>query len=104
MVIDESFDYKFILCTGGNLKFCFLLSFYQALGPGSLFGLATFSHKIGLYDVQGPIPVVKNVFIPHDSDGTLSMELQDVMPLSSFLAPVRLFNFFANAFLFLVGV
>ncbi|PHT35022.1 hypothetical protein CQW23_26822 [Capsicum baccatum] len=65
-----------------------LLAALEALGPGSLFGLATFSHKIGLYDVQGPIPVVKNVFIPHDSDGTVSMELQDVMPLSSFLAPV----------------
>ncbi|KAK9279753.1 hypothetical protein L1049_013435 [Liquidambar formosana] len=55
---------------------------------GALFGLATFSHKIGLYDVQGPIPVVKNVFISPDSDGTLPMELEDVMPLSSFLAPV----------------
>ncbi|XP_060169858.1 protein transport protein SEC23 D isoform X2 [Lycium barbarum] len=65
-----------------------LLAALEALGPGSLFGLATFSHKIGLYDVQGPIPVVKNVFIPHDSDGTVSMELQDVMPLLSFLAPV----------------
>ncbi|XP_009783888.1 protein transport protein SEC23 D [Nicotiana sylvestris] len=65
-----------------------LLAALEALGPGSLFGLATFSHKIGLYDVQGPIPVVKNVFIPHDSDSALSMELQDVMPLLSFLAPV----------------
>lgn len=82
----------------------FSLSFDQALGPGSLFGLATFSHKIGLYDVQGPIPVVKNVFIPHDSDGTVSMELQDVMPLSSFLAPVCLVDFFPNAFLFLFRV
>ncbi|KAK6138301.1 hypothetical protein DH2020_027947 [Rehmannia glutinosa] len=59
-----------------------------SLGPGSLFGLATFSHKIGLYDVQGPIPVVKNVFIPPDSVGNLTMELEDVMPLFSFLAPV----------------
>ncbi|XP_068639455.1 protein transport protein SEC23 D-like [Aristolochia californica] len=41
-----------------------LLAALEALGPGSLFGLVTFSHKIGLYDVQGPIPVVKNVFIP----------------------------------------
>ncbi|THG06557.1 hypothetical protein TEA_014051 [Camellia sinensis var. sinensis] len=60
----------------------------SSLGPGSLFGLATFSHKIGLYDVQGPVPVVKNVFIPPDSDGTLPTELEDVMPLLSFLAPV----------------
>ncbi|KAL0460792.1 UNVERIFIED_CONTAM: protein transport protein Sec24A [Sesamum latifolium] len=65
-----------------------LLAALEALGPGSLFGLATFSHKIGLYDVQGPIPVVKNVFIPPDSVGNLTMELEDVMPLFSFLAPV----------------
>ncbi|KAG8371163.1 hypothetical protein BUALT_Bualt13G0058100 [Buddleja alternifolia] len=63
-----------------------LLAALEALGPGSLFGLATFSHKIGLYDVQGPIPVVKNVFIPPESN--LTMELEDVMPLFSFLAPV----------------
>ncbi|KAL0370190.1 UNVERIFIED_CONTAM: protein transport protein Sec24B [Sesamum angustifolium] len=55
-----------------------LLAALEALGPGSLFGLATFSHKIGLYDVQGPIPVVKNVFIPPDSVGNLTMELEDV--------------------------
>ncbi|XP_057480376.1 protein transport protein SEC23 D-like [Actinidia eriantha] len=66
-----------------------LLAALEALGPGSLFGLATFSHKIGLYDVQGPVPVVKNVFIPPDLDGTLPIELEDVMPLLSFLAPVE---------------
>lgn len=65
-----------------------LLAALEALGPGSLFGLATFSHKMGLYDVQGPVPVVKNVFIPPDVDDTLPMELEDVMPLLSFLAPV----------------
>ncbi|KAK2433683.1 Sec23/Sec24 protein transport family protein [Trifolium repens] len=65
-----------------------LLAAMEALAPGSLFGLATFSHKLGLYDVQGPIPVVKNVFIPPDAEGTLSIELEDVMPLLQFLAPV----------------
>lgn len=65
-----------------------LLAALEALGPGALFGLAVFSHKIGLYDVQGPVIVVKNVFIPPDSDGALPMELEDVMPLFSFLAPV----------------
>ncbi|KAG2397436.1 hypothetical protein LR48_Vigan08g137200 [Vigna angularis] len=65
-----------------------LLAALEALAPGSLFGLATFSHKLGLYDVQGPIPVVKNVFIPPDADGTLPIELEDVMPLLQFLAPV----------------
>ncbi|XP_024987172.1 protein transport protein Sec24-like At3g07100 isoform X1 [Cynara cardunculus var. scolymus] len=66
-----------------------LLAALEALAPGSLFGLATFSHKLGLYDVQGPIPVVKNVFLPQDSDGTLPIELEDAMPLFSFLAPVE---------------
>ncbi|XP_042511224.1 protein transport protein SEC24-like isoform X2 [Macadamia integrifolia] len=66
-----------------------VLAALEALVPGSLFGLATFSHKIGLYDVQGPIPVVKNIFIPPEVDGTLQMELEDAMPLSSFLAPVE---------------
>lgn len=66
-----------------------LMAALEALGPGSLFGLATFSHKIGLYDVQGPIPVVKNVFVPPDSEGTLPIELEDVMPLLHFLAPVE---------------
>ncbi|CAD6263828.1 unnamed protein product [Miscanthus lutarioriparius] len=60
----------------------------EALSPGSLFGLLTFSSKIGLYDVQGPIPIVKNVFIPPDSDGALQVDLEDIMPLCSFLAPI----------------
>ncbi|XP_020092690.1 protein transport protein Sec24-like At3g07100 isoform X1 [Ananas comosus] len=66
-----------------------LLAALEALVPGSLFGLVTFSHKIGLYDVQGPIPVVKNVFIPSDVDDTVPVDLEDVMPLLSFLAPVE---------------
>ncbi|KAF3332055.1 protein transport protein SEC23-like protein [Carex littledalei] len=66
-----------------------LLAALEALVPGSLFGLVTFSHKIGLYDVQGPIPVVKNVFMLPDLESTLPMPLQDVMPLLSFLAPVE---------------
>ncbi|CAM8964192.1 unnamed protein product [Rhodiola kirilowii] len=65
-----------------------LLAALEALGPGSLFGIATFSHKLGLYDVQGPVPLVKNVFIPPDADKKLTIELEDVMPLLSFLAPV----------------
>ncbi|KAF0888498.1 hypothetical protein E2562_014730 [Oryza meyeriana var. granulata] len=65
-----------------------LLAALEAISPGSLFGLLTFSSKIGLYDVQGPIPIVKNAFIPPGSDGTLFVDLEDVMPLHSFLAPV----------------
>nr|XP_009411948.1 PREDICTED: protein transport protein SEC23-like [Musa acuminata subsp. malaccensis] len=66
-----------------------LLAALEALVPGSLFGLVTFSHKVGIYDVQGPIAVVKNVFIPPDSEGRLPVDLEDVMPLLSFLAPVE---------------
>uniref|UniRef100_A0ACD5UB86 Uncharacterized protein n=1 Tax=Avena sativa TaxID=4498 RepID=A0ACD5UB86_AVESA len=65
-----------------------LLAALEALSPGSLFGILTFSSKIGLYDVQGPIPIVKNVFIPPDTDGTILVDLKDVMPFQSFLAPV----------------
>ncbi|RRT74508.1 hypothetical protein B296_00003755 [Ensete ventricosum] len=53
-------------------------------------------HKIGLYDVQGPIPVVKNVFIPPESDGQLPVSLEDVMPLLAFLAPVWVFAFLSG--------
>ncbi|TYG67581.1 hypothetical protein ES288_D05G087500v1 [Gossypium darwinii] len=42
----------------------------------------------GLYDVQGPIPV-KNVFVHQDTEGILPIELEDVMPLLQFLAPVE---------------
>lgn len=66
-----------------------LLAALEALGPGVLFGLATFSHKIGLYDIQGPVPVVKNVIIPPELDGHIPVDLEDVMPLGSFLAPVE---------------
>ncbi|CAA7397033.1 unnamed protein product [Spirodela intermedia] len=66
-----------------------ILAALEGLSPGSLFGLMAFSHKIGLYDVQGAIPVVKNVFIPPDSDAKLPVDLEDAMPLLSFLAPVE---------------
>ncbi|KAL6885911.1 hypothetical protein ACP4OV_010172 [Aristida adscensionis] len=69
-----------------------LLAALEALSPGSLFGLLTFSNKIGLYDVQGPIPIVKNVFFPLDSSDALHVDLEDVMPLCSFLAPIDSFK------------
>uniref|UniRef100_A0A7I4EH88 Sec23/sec24 transport family protein n=1 Tax=Physcomitrium patens TaxID=3218 RepID=A0A7I4EH88_PHYPA len=61
----------------------------SALNAGALFGLITFSHKIGLYDLQGPIPVVKYVSIPPDMDGKLPVDLDMAMPLSAFLASVE---------------
>ncbi|CAM6129440.1 unnamed protein product [Calypogeia fissa] len=66
-----------------------LLAALEALSPGSLFGLVTFSHKIGLYDIQGAVPVVKYVIIPADNDGKIPVELEAVMPLQFFLAPVE---------------
>nr|XP_024383708.1 protein transport protein Sec24B-like isoform X2 [Physcomitrium patens] len=66
-----------------------LLAALEALNAGALFGLITFSHKIGLYDVQGPVPVVKYVSIPPDMDGKLPVDLDMVMPLPAFLAPVE---------------
>jgi hypothetical protein len=59
-----------------------------AIGPGSLFGFVTFSHKIGLYDVQGPIPVVKHIMILADMDAHIPVDLEMAMPLCAFLAPV----------------
>ncbi|KMT05478.1 hypothetical protein BVRB_7g176030 [Beta vulgaris subsp. vulgaris] len=66
-----------------------LLAALEALPVGALFGLAVFSVKLGLYDVQGPVPVVKNILIPPDADATIQIGLDDVMPLFSFLAPVE---------------
>lgn len=43
--------------------------------------------------MHGPIPVVKNVFLPEDFDGTLPIELEDAMPLFSFLAPVSVLSY-----------
>jgi hypothetical protein len=60
-----------------------------AIGPGSLFGLVTFSHKIGLYDVQGSIPVVKHIMILADMDAHIPVDLEMAMPLCAFLAPVE---------------
>ncbi|RID53956.1 hypothetical protein BRARA_G01314 [Brassica rapa] len=82
--IDLSSSEEFLELTKSSL-----LAALEALSPGSLFGLATFSHKIGLYDVQGPVPVVKNVFIPPDAESKLPLELEDAMPLLQFLAPVE---------------
>ncbi|EFJ23029.1 hypothetical protein SELMODRAFT_104389 [Selaginella moellendorffii] len=66
-----------------------LLAALEAIRAGSLFGLVTYSHKIGLYDVQGAVPVVKHVVIPADMDGKIVVDLEDVMPLKAFLAPVE---------------
>lgn len=50
----------------------------------------TFSHKLGLYDVQGAIPLIKKVMVPAEPDARISVDLEDAMPLLSFLAPVSI--------------
>lgn len=40
--------------------------------------------------------MVKNVLIPPDTEGTLPIELDDVMPLLQFLAPVCLLRGFVS--------
>ncbi|KAJ7538391.1 hypothetical protein O6H91_11G046100 [Diphasiastrum complanatum] len=65
-----------------------LLAALEAIDAGALFGLMTFSHKMGLYDVQGPIPVVKHIIIPADVNEKIAVNLENVMPAQSFLAPV----------------
>jgi len=65
-----------------------LLAALEALPPGSLFGLVAFSHKISLYDVQGDVPVVKNVPIPSSGLAEDKLELEDVVPLKRLLAPI----------------
>ncbi|KAG6549307.1 hypothetical protein Mapa_009293 [Marchantia paleacea] len=66
-----------------------LLAALEAISPGSLFGLVTFSHKIGLYDIQGAVPVVKQVIIPGELEARIPVDLESIMPLQSFLAPVE---------------
>jgi hypothetical protein len=58
-----------------------------ARNPGALFGLITFYPKIGLYDMQGPIPVL-NVNSPPDMDGKLAIDLDVALPLPAFPAPI----------------
>lgn len=80
--VEELLNIALIFLIFFLLQLFLLVHFLGLLPP-------TFSHKLGLYDVQGPIPVVKNVFIPPDAEGgTLTFELEDVMPLLQFLAPV----------------
>ena len=36
-----------------------VLAAIEAVGPDALMGIVTFSHRVGLYDVQGDTPMVK---------------------------------------------
>jgi len=62
-----------------------LLAALEALPPASRFALVTFSHKVGLYDLQGDTPVLKRVPL----NPTNQLELEQAMPLSRLLARVQ---------------
>eukprot|EP00958_Prasinococcus_capsulatus_P025539 scaffold4372_cov397-Prasinococcus_capsulatus_cf.AAC.23 len=69
-----------------------LLAALEAMGPLARFGLITVSHKIGLYDVQGKVPVVRHISLNVAAGGEALVPLEDAMPLSVLLAPVAEFK------------
>mmetsp|Transcript_940 Transcript_940/g.2592 ORF Transcript_940/g.2592 Transcript_940/m.2592 type:complete len:680 (+) Transcript_940:3-2042(+) len=67
-----------------------VLAGLEALAPNALFGLATFSDRIGLYSVKGSMPAVKYVALPERaSEEYTNAVLGEVMPLKWFLADVQ---------------
>eukprot|EP00193_Tetraselmis_chui_P003922 CAMPEP_0177762252 /NCGR_PEP_ID=MMETSP0491_2-20121128/6244_1 /TAXON_ID=63592 /ORGANISM="Tetraselmis chuii, Strain PLY429" /LENGTH=846 /DNA_ID=CAMNT_0019278291 /DNA_START=238 /DNA_END=2778 /DNA_ORIENTATION=+ len=70
-----------------------LLAALEALPPVALFGVITFSDKLGLYDLQGNVPLVKYVPLLDASSGSPTpVELLEAMPLTGLLAPVGKFK------------
>jgi hypothetical protein len=67
-----------------------LLAALLAAGPSALFGLATLSHRVGLWDLQGDVPAVRHVPLAArgGADASTALELADALPLDAFLAPV----------------
>ena len=63
-----------------------LLAAVEAVGPHALFGVVTFSTRVGLHDVTGPAPAVRHV--PVSSRGHVAVPLEDALPLRRLLAPV----------------
>ena len=67
-----------------------VLAGLEALAPNALFGLVTFSDKIGLFDVKGKRPCVKVVPLPEGaSEEYVNGVLNEVLPLKWFLAEVE---------------
>eukprot|EP00892_Ulva_mutabilis_P001550 jgi/Ulvmu1/11396/UM075_0058.1 len=56
----------------------------QVLSPHTLVGLITVGERVGLWDVRGGTPVVRNVSI--FDDGTVMCPLEDAVPLRALLA------------------
>ena len=67
-----------------------LLAALLAAGPASLFGLATVSHRVGLWDLQGDVPAVRHVPLAArgGTEAATALELADALPLEAFLAPI----------------
>jgi len=64
-----------------------LQSTLHALPPMSLFGMVTFSDRIGIYDLQSSIPQVKHVIIP-EVGSSCSLRLEEIVPLERFLVKI----------------
>jgi len=62
----------------------------KALPPSSLFGLISFSDRIGVYDLKSPIPHVKHITIPET--GACSLGLEEIVPLSNFLVEIETYQ------------
>lgn len=49
-----------------------VLAAIEAVGPDALFGIVTFSNRVGLYDVQGAVPSVRHVAVVAGNPATPS--------------------------------
>lgn len=66
----------------------------EALPPCTLFGLITYSNRIGVFDLRSSIPHVQHLHIPFDPYTEPSLSLDEIFPLSYFL--VRVDEFLSN--------
>ena len=67
-----------------------LLAALLAAGPATLFGLATCSRRVALWDLQGAAPAVRLVPLAPDmgsGEASCALELADALPLEAVLAP-----------------
>jgi hypothetical protein len=83
-LVDASCDDSFLDAVRSALGAALL-----AAGPGALFGLATVSHRLGLWDTQGLAPVVR--YVPLASGGgaaPCALPLAAALPAEAFLAPI----------------
>ncbi len=67
-----------------------LLAALLAAGPTALFGLATLSHRVGLWDLQGAVTAVRHVPLAArgGAAAATALELAEALPLEAFLAPI----------------